>query len=61
MVAQIHDELVFDFPKPKIEGANWALVHKIKSLMEQGGDDVGVPTPVNVEHHPVCWAEGVGI
>ena len=76
MIAQIHDELVFDFPKtdvPPTEVKDWETdrfnylrsnlptVNKLKSLMEQGGDDVGVPTPVNVEYHPACWAEGVEV
>jgi DNA polymerase I-like protein with 3'-5' exonuclease and polymerase domains len=54
MIAQIHDELLFDFPVD----ANRDVVLKLKRLMEQGGHDIGVPTPVNVEYHPACWAEG---
>jgi len=76
MVAQIHDELLFDFPKAAkspTEVTDWKadkfnylrsnlpLVRELKALMEQGGDDIGVPTPVNVEYHPVCWAEGIGV
>jgi len=54
MIAQIHDELLFDFPV----NANRDVVLKLRQLMEQGGDDLGIPTPVNVEYHPACWAEG---
>jgi DNA polymerase I-like protein with 3'-5' exonuclease and polymerase domains len=76
MVAQIHDELVFDFPKAKVSPlevkdwktdkfnylrSNLPMVRRLRSLMEQGGEDIGVPTPVNVEYHPVCWAKGVGV
>lgn len=62
MIAQIHDELLFDFPVPEVmEVDNLHVVQKLKSLMEQGGDDLGVPTPVNVEYHPRCWAEGITV
>jgi len=29
--------------------------------MEQGGEDLGVPTPVDVEYHAVSWGEGVRV
>jgi DNA polymerase I-like protein with 3'-5' exonuclease and polymerase domains len=65
MIAQIHDELLFDFPKVEQKqfavDSNRAIVLKLKQLMEQGGDDIGIPTPVNVEYHSVCWAEGEAI
>ena len=57
MIAQIHDELLFDFPKK----SDQTIVLKLRQLMEQGGDDIGVPTTVNVEYHPICWAEGESI
>lgn len=56
IVMQIHDELVFDFPARGKK--NWPYVRKLKRLMEQGGDDIGVPTPVGVEYHPNNWGEG---
>lgn len=74
LVMQIHDEVVFDFPKSKVDPAsvkdwktdksgylhtNLPYLRKIQKLMEQGGKDIGVPTPVSVEYHPVTWNEGV--
>lgn len=58
IVMQVHDELVFDFPKGKgllPWKTNAHHVRELKRLMEMGGDDIGVPTPVNVEYCPVSW------
>jgi DNA polymerase-1 len=54
MIMQVHDELVFDFPK----GTGLPKVRKIRRLMEMGGDDIGVPTPVKVTYHESNWGEG---
>lgn len=54
MIIQVHDELVFDFPKSK---ENPKIVNRIKTLMEKGGDDIGIPTPVSIEYHPNTWNE----
>lgn len=59
MVMQVHDELVFDFPRHPNEMGHISKVRKIRSLMEQGGKDIGVPTPVNIEYSPETWNEGV--
>lgn len=67
IVAQIHDELIFDFPSGK--GGNkeepWRMnlpiIAEIRRLMMQGGDDIGIPTPVNIEYHKVHWGEGMTI
>lgn len=61
---QIHDELVFDFPKkehPKKSPArsNLGRIRILQRLMAQGGDDFGIPTPVSCEHHEHNWSEGV--
>lgn len=53
MIMTIHDELVFDFP---IHKRNNQVIGTIAKLMEQSGDDIGVPTPVEVSHHPTDWA-----
>ena len=58
IVMQVHDELVFDLPNRKAKG-NLPIVRKLQRLMEQGGDDYGIPTPVDVKYHPVNWAEAV--
>lgn len=64
ITAQVHDELVFDLPKGKgllPWKTNAGHVRELKRLMEMGGDDVGVPTPVNVEYCPNTWAETEGV
>jgi len=61
MVLQVHDELVFDFPRgrgPEPWRTNLPKIRRLKSLMESCGDDIGVPTPVAVEYHSESWAEG---
>ena len=70
IVMQVHDELVFDFPKSKIDPredkgsfrrSNLWKIKKLKSLMEQGGDNIGIPTPVGVDYHPNTWSESVDV
>ncbi len=70
MVIQAHDELVFNFPKSKVHPSkdtgkfrrsNLWVIRKLQKLMEQGGDDIGVPTPVSVEYHADTWSEGVSV
>lgn len=68
IVMQVHDELVFDFPaNPALEGNRAAHVYnlpkirKIQKLMEQGGKDLGIPTPVGIEYHSQTWSEGVSV
>ena len=56
MIMQVHDELVFDFPAGK--KYNLLKVGKLRMLMEKGGDDIGIPTPVSIEYHPNNWGEG---
>lgn len=66
---QVHDEMVFDFPKSRIHPKNdlgtrfrrsnlWR-VKKLQDLMAAGGDDIGVPTPVGLEYNEHNWSEGV--
>lgn len=57
LVAQIHDELVFDFPAGGAK--NLPEVNRVKQLMEESGRDIGVPLRVSVGYHPVSWAEAV--
>jgi len=58
MILTVHDELVFDFPKKR---TNIQKIKRIKSLMEQSGDDIGLPTPVEVDRIRKTWADGVSI
>jgi DNA polymerase I-like protein with 3'-5' exonuclease and polymerase domains len=62
MTMQIHDELVFDFPAGRGSRpwmTNLPRVEQLAALMANGGDDIGVPTPVGIEYHQFNWAEGV--
>jgi DNA polymerase I-like protein with 3'-5' exonuclease and polymerase domains len=74
IVLQVHDELVFDFPrggdprndlakeksgKPYFRTSNLWRIRELQKLMEQGGKDIGVPTPTSCEYHTESWAEGV--
>lgn len=64
IILQIHDELGFDFPAGK--GArpwltNLPRIRKIAAAMRQGGEDIGVPTPVSVHYHRDNWADGITI
>lgn len=64
MVMQVHDELVFDFPKgsgPDPWKTNRAKIRKIQKIMEEGGVDIGIPTPVGVEYHDESWAKGQSV
>lgn len=71
MTLQVHDEIVFDFPKSRISPldeqakrskfrlcSNLWRIKVLQKLMEQGGDDFGIPTPVNVEYHEHNWSLG---
>lgn len=66
IVMQVHDELVFDFPKAAHpledpENSNLWRVRVLQELMMKGGDDIGIPTPVSVEWHPENWSEGISL
>lgn len=38
--------------------SNLWRVRVLQRLMEMGGEDIGIPTSVNVEYHPDNWGEG---
>lgn len=73
MCLTVHDELIFDFPKAKrslkaqqeskirLRSDTLWRMKVLQRLMEQGGDDIGIPTPVSVEYHPRNWAEGIEV
>jgi hypothetical protein len=73
MILQVHDELVFDFPKSVVDPVkatpgtlgytktNLPTVAKLNQLMAQGGEDIGIPTPVSCKYHPSNWAEGLSV
>lgn len=60
LIMQIHDELVFDLPyKPNL--GNKSIMLRVKSLMEQSGRDISIPTPVGLEYHDSSWGKGTTI
>jgi len=64
IVLEVHDELVFDFPAgtgPEPWKTNLPVALECKRLMEKGGEDIGVPTPVSLKYHPKNWAEGKAV
>jgi DNA polymerase I-like protein with 3'-5' exonuclease and polymerase domains len=56
IIMNVHDELVFDFPKHG--EANLPYIRHIADLMKVGGEHIGVPTPVDIEYNPRYWSEG---
>lgn len=63
---QVHDELVFDFPRmadpfKNPRNSNLGKIRVLQKLMEEGGTAIGVPTPVGVEYNPDNWSVGIAI
>jgi predicted Rdx family selenoprotein len=59
MVMQVHDELVFSMPRGAKD--NVPKVRKLMSLMAEGGNDIGLPTPVSCKFHDTSWAHGMSL
>lgn len=55
IVMQIHDELVFEFPRGASYETNLGQALKVKALMESCGDDLGIPIRVGVEYTTTNW------
>jgi DNA polymerase-1 len=58
MFLQVHDELDFDFPLA-LPGVNESIIRHIGCIMEQSGDDISIPLPVEISRHPETWAKGI--
>jgi|SRR6185369_14107526 len=59
---QVHDEMVFDFPRGRGLRpwmTNLGRIKEIAKTMELGGADFGIPTPVGIEYHANNWGEGM--
>lgn len=69
MIAQIHDELIFDMPRSLIHPSEDAKIEngessrsnlwrakRLQHLMEIGGDNIGLPTPVGIEYSTESWS-----
>lgn len=75
MTMSVHDEIVFDLPKSEThpsgdrekekEGhthfrtSNLWRIRLLQKLMEEGGKDIGIPTPTSCTYHENNWSEGV--
>jgi DNA polymerase I-like protein with 3'-5' exonuclease and polymerase domains len=66
MCFQVHDELIFDFPRGESIKHNWepngyldipSVIENLKRDMEQPGIDIGMKTPVDVEYTITNWGE----
>lgn len=55
---EVHDSILFDFPKGKNKEENLPRVLILKGLMEQSGRDLipPIPLPVSIDYHPNNWA-----
>lgn len=58
MIMNVHDEIVVAMPKRENKG-NLPRIDKVRSLMAQVGDCVGIPLTVGVSYCPNNWAEAV--
>ena len=56
MCMQVHDELVFDFPKDTFDEG---ILYLLERDMEKSGESVGVETPVNIEVINHYWSKGI--
>lgn len=60
MPLDIHDEIIFDFPRGKTWDENLPRAVVLRKLMEESGENLvpRIPTPVSINYHAVSWAEG---
>lgn len=63
VVIEVHDELLFDFPRGATMEENLPRARVLQGIMERSGEDLipRIPTPVSCEYHVDSWAEGVSI
>jgi len=61
LIMQVHDELVFAFPRGESPKTNWPIIKEIMRLMELGGEGIGIPTPVSCEYHVENWSVGESV
>lgn len=55
IIMQVHDELVFDFPKGGIK--NYPIIKRLGEEMERSGDNIGIPLKVSINYHPNNWRD----
>ena len=56
IIANVHDEIVLDFPQKKGRG-NLPIVNRVRKLLESIGPDVGVVLTCGADCHPNNWSE----
>ena len=64
MIANVHDEVVLDFPanfSRSGKDLNRPKVMAVKKVMEQRGRDIGVKLTVGAERHIHNWSESVAV
>lgn len=63
VILEIHDQIIFDFPRGAIPEENLPRAMVLKGLMEQSGEDLipRIPTPVSLSYHDESWAKEVPI
>lgn len=59
---QVHDEMVFDFPRAAnpmtdFKNSNLWRIKEMQRLMELGGEGIGIPTPVAIEYNTEDWSK----
>ena len=59
IIAQVHDEIVLDFPFSKDKG-NLPVIQEIKGILDSMGDNLipRIPIPLGIEYHPDNWGAG---
>lgn len=63
VILEVHDSLLFDFPRGRTIEENLPRAMVLKDLMEQGGRNLipAMPLPVKVEYITESWASGVAV
>lgn len=63
LILEVHDELLFDFPRGASMAENLPRALELRRLMERGGADLvpAMPTPVSLSYHAESWEDGVEI
>ncbi len=63
MALEVHDSILFDFPRGATMEENLPRARILQGLMEQSGENLipRIPSPVSVEYHSESWAKGVAV
>lgn len=61
MTLEVHDELLFDFPRGKTMEENLPRAMELMEIMKQTGSNLipSIPTPISVKYHTESWEEGI--